>query len=629
VNYLTSFLLAPSSLIFLATIPVVILLYLLKLRRTEVVISSTFLWRRSLQDLTANAPFQRLRKNLLLLLQILVLLLLVLALARPFVEATGTTGNSLCLIIDHSASMQTREGEKTRLELAKRRALEMVDTMERGDRMMLVSFAQKADVLCELTENRHRLRGLIEAIQPRDTLSRISDVLSIVRSLAPDNPDVTTVAPDLELVLLSDGRLTDPDQLGTLSRRIHYVRVGETDRNAGIVRFATRRAQDGLGARQAFALVYNDAPTPLQTTLTLSFEGSVLAVEEISVPPRETRELLFELPELESGLLEAALDVNDALPVDDRAWLSLRPDQRIRVLLVSAPDAMAAHFFRKVLDLDPRVELAQVTPEDFIDTGGNDLIIFNSFAPPALPAGTLLYVNALPPVAGMSQQGELVAPAVIATEKRHPLMRFLNPANLRIAKAMHLDLPDGARSLLSTEAAPLIADLTQGTQQIAVVAFDLADSDWPLQLSFPLFVQNLISWVPIQGGSGEAVVAVGQPIEILPAAGTETATVTTPSGERHTVDLDPLRPAYFGETQAVGPYTVRLGEQEMVVAVNLLDANESAIHPADTLPMGEGEIDAASQDPQRFKKELWPWLIAAGLLIICAEWWLFCYRAQW
>jgi len=77
----------PAFLWFLAAIPVIIILYLLKLRRTEVVISSTLLWLRSLQDLTANAPFQRLRKNLLLLLQILIALALGLALARPYMRA--------------------------------------------------------------------------------------------------------------------------------------------------------------------------------------------------------------------------------------------------------------------------------------------------------------------------------------------------------------------------------------------------------------------------------------------------------------------------------------------------------------------------------------------------------------
>ena len=51
----------------LLAIPI-ILLYMLRLRRREVTISSTFLWQQLLQDREANTPWQRLRRNLLLLL---------------------------------------------------------------------------------------------------------------------------------------------------------------------------------------------------------------------------------------------------------------------------------------------------------------------------------------------------------------------------------------------------------------------------------------------------------------------------------------------------------------------------------------------------------------------------------
>ena len=76
--------LSPLAFAFAATIPVVIVFYLLKRKRVVKLVSSTLLWQRFLADTQASAPFQKLRKNWLLYLQILLLTLAVLALTRPY-----------------------------------------------------------------------------------------------------------------------------------------------------------------------------------------------------------------------------------------------------------------------------------------------------------------------------------------------------------------------------------------------------------------------------------------------------------------------------------------------------------------------------------------------------------------
>ena len=68
--------LAPAAFFFALTIPVVIVFYLLKRRRVVKLVSSTLLWQKFLAETQASAPFQKLRRNWLLLLQILLLLLL-------------------------------------------------------------------------------------------------------------------------------------------------------------------------------------------------------------------------------------------------------------------------------------------------------------------------------------------------------------------------------------------------------------------------------------------------------------------------------------------------------------------------------------------------------------------------
>jgi len=106
----------------LITGPLLVLLYFLKLKRRQVPISSTLLWKRAVQDLQVNAPFQRLRRNILLLLQLLALALMVAVLGSPVINWRGGSGERYVLLIDHSASMEATDVKPSRLETAKDQA---------------------------------------------------------------------------------------------------------------------------------------------------------------------------------------------------------------------------------------------------------------------------------------------------------------------------------------------------------------------------------------------------------------------------------------------------------------------------------------------------------------------------
>src|SRR5687767_6972409 len=115
-------------------VPALLVLYFLKLRRREMPIPSTLLWKKAIQDLQVNAPFQRLRRNLLLFLQMALLMLLILALSRPVTFYTQGAGKNTVIIIDRSASMNATDvNKKPRLDEAKRRAKDFVETLRGGE----------------------------------------------------------------------------------------------------------------------------------------------------------------------------------------------------------------------------------------------------------------------------------------------------------------------------------------------------------------------------------------------------------------------------------------------------------------------------------------------------------------
>ena len=91
----------PLALLGLLFLPAVIAMYLLKLRRDEAVVPSTLLWTRLVADVEANAPWQKLRRSLLLLLQLLLVIALALLAARPFLERPAGLARDIVLVDGH------------------------------------------------------------------------------------------------------------------------------------------------------------------------------------------------------------------------------------------------------------------------------------------------------------------------------------------------------------------------------------------------------------------------------------------------------------------------------------------------------------------------------------------------
>ncbi|MCW8130845.1 MAG: BatA and WFA domain-containing protein, partial [Planctomycetota bacterium] len=162
----------PIGLLGFAALAPVIALYFLKLKREERVVPSTLLWKKVIEDMHVNAPFQRLRYSLLLLLQLLMIGLLGFALARPFLAVSGTEAQRIILLIDTSASMGTRDagpnGTQTRLEAALQDARKKVDDLGNNGEMRIVAFDEKVRQMTRFTQDRNFLKDALDQVKLRD-----------------------------------------------------------------------------------------------------------------------------------------------------------------------------------------------------------------------------------------------------------------------------------------------------------------------------------------------------------------------------------------------------------------------------------------------------------------------------
>src|SRR5262249_11549538 len=152
----------------------VALLYFLKLKRRPLQVPSTFLWRKSIEDLHVNSLFQWLRQNILLILQLLILLTLIYGVLAFQVHAPATQARHYILMIDNSASMSATDVLPNRLELAKQEALQEINSRPDTDVGMVIVFNSAAEIRQSYTGDLNLLRQAVRDIQPTNRPTRIS-----------------------------------------------------------------------------------------------------------------------------------------------------------------------------------------------------------------------------------------------------------------------------------------------------------------------------------------------------------------------------------------------------------------------------------------------------------------------
>src|SRR5579884_1124248 len=261
-------------------IPALLILYFLKLRRREMTVPSTLLWKKAIQDLQVNAPFQKLRRNLLLLLQLLLLLGLLLAFSRPVTNYRPPPGAVSVILIDRSASMSARDvNGRSRLDEAKRRAKELVDSMRKDSAAMVIAFDDGAETVQSFTTDQVALRNAIDAIQPTDRRTRLRLAYELADASMAFNPDqLRANVAQADVYLFSDGRAEDAKDVG-LHGKLIFEKIGtDTAANVGIVALSAKRNYEQPTQVQVFARLANYGPEPVDVPVQLKVDGQVVEV---------------------------------------------------------------------------------------------------------------------------------------------------------------------------------------------------------------------------------------------------------------------------------------------------------------------------------------------------------------
>jgi hypothetical protein len=613
-SFLAPLFLALSTL----AIPIVIL-YMLKLRRRETEVSSTMLWRMVLRDREANAPWQRLRRNLLLLLQLLLLALLVVALARPFIPVPVVASGQVTVLLDASASMNATDVQPSRFEAAQAVARQLANDLTQEGLMTIILVGPQPRVLASATNDKLELRNAINAAQPTIGSADWETAFALAAGANGSVANSTTV-------LISDGGL--PEKLPALTGEVRYVPIGSQPANLGISALSLRPAS---GGPQLFASVANYGDVDARTILTINLDGELFNAQQLEVPAGKTSNVIIQAYE-GTALAEAVLSPpvgatnTDYLPTDDKAWAVFNPPQTGRVLFISRDGNI---FVEQLLAALPGLQPFRQSVDAPPPTDPFDLYVYDGVISNTLPSKELLLVN--PPPNPLFTVGDAFTPTITSTITLvdDPLLSFVDFSNVHILRAREVQTPAWARTLISVDGKPLVFVGTLDRRRIAVFTFDLRDSDLPLQIAYPILMSNLITWLTpstVISESGETV-HPGDTVTVRPEVGEQAVGIQAPDGQFF---IAPASEAgvLFSDTHQLGIYGVGTvsvqegGKFAGFFAVNLFDPLESKIEPAETLTVGRAQVSAAVRG-QVGQREFWSFVAAAALAILIVEWWVY------
>jgi len=551
--------LSPLALLGLLFVPVVLAMYLLKLRRDEQVVPSTLLWKRLLTDVEANAPWQRLRRSLLLLLQLLLVALLAFLAARPFLERPAGLAGDVVVVIDTSASMGATDIPPTRLSEAKARVIERLKDLPANGTVSVIAAGRTARVVVNGTSDLGRVRAAIDGIAVESATGDLGDALNLADALA-------ARAGDAEILVATDAALAIKPT-NRLNHKVSVLQVGREQRNQAIVALAVRPGSSGV-TRSVFLSIANLDIEPARRQLEIWTDGVLREAKDLQqLEPQTRTEVVIDDIPLGTSVIEARLTsgsaggTDDALAVDDRAWAIVPPDRPRNILIVGDGDP----YLENALLFLPNVNLFAVKPAEFparaVRTDGSrwDLIVFEGTAPKNLELASAVLLIAPPATSELGEvTGSLTDPGIGTLSPDEPILRFIDLSTVHIGKATKLATPEWARTVIPGPAgAPLLYVGETDGRRAGVLAFLPRNSDLPLQVAFPILIANLTG--ELLGGSEAPTAAVtpGDPIALTIPAGAIGLHVVRPDGSA--TDLIP-GPAggtsvTFTQTDLLGVYT--------------------------------------------------------------------------
>lgn len=582
----------PAMLFSLLALVPLVAAYLLKVRPRRRPTTAYHLWEKILQDRRPNRLLYRLRDFLSLLMLTLVFSAIALSLAEP--RWNSEDRKDLLILIDNSASMQTSDGNSTRLEQAKTRAADIVRALDGVQRAAVASVAHELRYASHLSDNPRELLSAVDQIEPTAESLRIEAFPNSLQ-IGESKPLEETSNPDSEeaaenttdfmaqhrVLFLSDGAFGEQK----LPEGVELLKIGQADNNIGLVAADLRfipGGPDRLGLY--FQLASTGAqPTDIDLIVSREVEGEpqLAKVIPVTVAPGVNPPQVFTIDDARPGRWMVELDHDDALQVDNVAYLVARKDPPITVD-VAASDRFFLN--QSVLAFSHQSGLLELVDQD-------SQITLALGVSPDVPRAIVLGPSGESPWwENLGSEIDVAAPRLVVED--HPALRHIDPTTIRFVGAKNLVAPPGSQILVESETGvPLIYVVTKTGSSAVVVNLDPVAAEFYYSAWFPVLVHSAAVHL---GGREEPLLAVYNPPTTVSIPGFDDqspTTLTAPDGQQQKV-LGNRTVAL----ESLGFYQLANDQQQWLLSSSLLSAEESMLNAEDiketAQPIAQGSAPA-------------------------------------
>ena len=597
--------LLPWGLLGLVAIPLILLLYILKQKREKLPVSSLVLWQQVLRDMQTRTPWQKLRNNLLMFLQILAALLITLALAGLALQLFKGEKESVILVLDTSLSMSATDTQPTRLEAAKKDALQYVKDLPNESRTTVVTIGREANVLLYASTSTDEAARSIQAIETTNSYMDPAKAEELLLSLKKQDQQAS-------IVLFGDQPITVGNET------IQFSNYERQKNNLALIRFNHTRSKDLISA---MSILRNQGDTDAEASVSLYADGEFLDSQRVEVKAMQTQTVWWQGIPPTIAELHCVIDTKDILEADNHAYDTILSNDPVKVLLVTRGN----YFLEKIFSLIQGVELVRTLPEEVTEYKGFDLYILDGTIPEKLPAdgNIVLFApeqNSLFPVGDWMD-----TPAVQPVE--HAIFKYLDKLSISIGRTRIMEKPSWAETVMEANGNPIIMDGRVQHTRVLIFGFNLYETDLPLKSEFPVLISNILT--EYSPGSGNAISGVlsGDAIRFSLQPDTQSAKVYLPGGETVSV-APPIPPEPFLRTDSPGLY--RLEQKKADGTVN----TAFTVNLPDEWQMESGRAGASAQEAEAgvsipVQKSAFPLtlpLLALATLILLLEWWIYANR---